>query len=192
MHCQTSTGDSSGPTALRFFILHSVFFTFSLLMQFTSSLTTSASSVLGSLSFFLFISFSKYAFHLFNTASEFTITLLFSSFITLVCRTSFPALSLWPSQSVQLLFTFFCFQCCITNRHMHIFSPSQLPSLPYFSFIYLFSIFISYFVPCFLCLFLFFYALLNFLIPPPCLPVFFSFFKCHSQYSFSCFVPLIR
>ena len=54
-------------------------------------------------------------------------------------------------------------------------------------FVYLFSIFISYFVPCFLCLFLFSYALLNFLISPLCLLVFFSFPKCHSQYSFSCF-----
>ena len=48
-------------------------------------------------------------------------------------------------------------------------------------------------------LFLLFYTLLNFVIPPPCLPVSFSFSKCHSQYSFSCFssyfcyfVPLMR
>ena len=33
----------------------------------------------------------------------------------------------------------------------------------------------------------FFYALLNFLIPPPCLPISFSFPKCHPQHSFSCF-----
>ena len=48
-------------------------------------------------------------------------------------------------------------------------------------FVNLFTIFISCFVPCFLCLFLFFYVLLNFLILPPCLPVSFSFPKCHSQ-----------
>ena len=85
MHFQTSTGNSSGPIALPFFILLSAFFTSSLLTQFTSSLTTSGSSVLGSLLFFSFISFSKYSFHLFNTASEFIITLPFSSFITLTC-----------------------------------------------------------------------------------------------------------
>ena len=77
----------------RILVLLSAFFT-SLLTQFTSSLTTSASSILGSLLFSSFISFSKYSFHLFNTASEFTITLPFSSFITLTCCTSFPALSL--------------------------------------------------------------------------------------------------
>ena len=60
---------------------------------------------------------------------------------------------------------------------MHVPSPSQLPSLLCSSFfvVDLFSIFISYFVPCFLCLFLLFYVLLNFLIPPPCLLVSFSF-----------------
>ena len=90
MHFQTQ----SGPIALPFFILLSAFFT-SFLTQFTSSLTTSVSSVLGSLLFFLFISFSKYSFHLFNTASEFIITLTFSSIITLTCCTSFPARSLY-------------------------------------------------------------------------------------------------
>ena len=94
MHFQTSTGNSSGPTALLFFVLLSAFFTSSLLTQFTSSLTISGSSVLRSLLFSSFFSFSKYSFHLFNTASEFTITLPFSSFITLTCCTSFPALSL--------------------------------------------------------------------------------------------------
>ena len=93
MHFQTSIGNSSGPTALLFFILLKAFFT-SQLMQFTSSLTISASSVLGSLLFFLFISFSKWSFYLLNTASEFTTTLSFLSFITLTCCTSFPALSL--------------------------------------------------------------------------------------------------
>ena len=38
--------------------------------------------------------FSKYSFHLFYTASEFTITLPYSSFITLTCCSSFPTLSL--------------------------------------------------------------------------------------------------
>ena len=94
MHFQTSTGNSSGPTALPFFILLSAFFTSSLLMQFTFSLTTFASSVLEPLLFSLFISFSKYSFHFFNTASKFTITLPFSFFITLTCCMSFPALSL--------------------------------------------------------------------------------------------------
>ena len=94
MHFQTSTGNSSGPTALPFFILLSAFFTSSLLTQFTSSLTTSASSVLGFLLFSSFFSFSKYSFYLFNTASKFTITLPFSSLITLTCCTSFPALFL--------------------------------------------------------------------------------------------------
>ena len=95
MHFQTSTGNSSVPTALPFFILLSAFFTSFLLTQFTSSLTTYGSSILGSLLFFSFISFSKYSFHLFNTASKFTIALSFSSFITLTCCTSFPALFLF-------------------------------------------------------------------------------------------------
>ena len=53
MHFQTSTGNSSGPTALPFFILLNAFFTSSLLAQFTSSLNTSTSYVLfiGSLLF---------------------------------------------------------------------------------------------------------------------------------------------
>ena len=65
----------------------SAFFTSSLLTQFTSLLTTSAFSVLGFLLFPSFISVSKYSFQFFNTASEFTITLPFSSFITLTCCT---------------------------------------------------------------------------------------------------------
>ena len=113
MHFQTSTGNSSFPTALPFFIFLSAFFTFSLLMQFTSFLTTSASSVLGSLLFFTFISFSKHSFHLVSSASEFTITLPFSSFITPTCWKSFPALSLrlaklcnfFPPFFVQKIFT---------------------------------------------------------------------------------------
>ena len=40
-----------------------------------------------------------------------------------------------PSQSVQLLLTFFCFQSIIQNPHTHVPSPSQLPSLPYSSFL---------------------------------------------------------
>ena len=94
MHFQTSTGKLSGPMALPFFIFLSAFFSSSVLTQFTTSLTTSASSVLGFLLFSSFISFSKYSFHLFNIASVFTITLPFLSFITLTCCTSFPALFL--------------------------------------------------------------------------------------------------
>ena len=142
MHFPASTGNSSGPAALPFFIvLSSFFFTSFLLTQFTSSLTTFASSVLGSQLFSSFISFSKYSFHLFDTASEFTITLPFLSFITLTCCTSFPALSL-PSQSVQLLFTFFCFQSSIqivirtSLRHCNC-----LLCLTLLIFVYLFSIF---------------------------------------------------
>ena len=48
-------------------------------------INTSVSSLLGSLSFSMFISFSKYSFHLSNTASELTITLLYSSFIIFTC-----------------------------------------------------------------------------------------------------------
>ena len=113
MHFQTSTGNSSGPTALSFFILLSAFFTSSQLTQFTSLLITSASSVQGFLLFSSFISFSKYPFHLFNSASEFTITLPFSFFITLTCCTSFPALSL-----------------CLTNLY-NSFSPSFVSNLAY-------------------------------------------------------------
>ena len=63
----------------------------------TESLGQRSSSVLGSLSFFLLISFSKYFFHLFNTVSKLTITLPFSFFITFTCCTSFPAVSLCPA-----------------------------------------------------------------------------------------------
>ena len=100
----------------------------------------------------------------------------------------FPCSVSLPSQSVKLFLTFFCFQSSIqivirtSLRHCNC-----LLYLTFLFFVDLFSTFISYFVPCFLCLFLFFYTLLNFLIPPPCLPVSFSFSKCHSQYSFSCF-----
>ena len=178
------------PNRFIFSILLSAFFTSSLLIQFTFSLTTSGSSVLGSLLFSSFINFSKYFFHLFNTASEFAVTLPFSFFITLTCCTSFPVLSL-----------------CLANRY-YSFSPSFVFNLAYkliyarlfaiatafftlLFFVDLFTLFISYFIPCFLCLFLFFYALLNFIIPPPCLPVSFSFLKCHSQYSFSCTVSAV-
>ena len=43
---------------------------------------------------FLVYHFLKVLLHFFNIASEFTITLPFSSFITLMCCISFPALSL--------------------------------------------------------------------------------------------------
>ena len=182
MHFQTSTGNSSGPTALPFFILLSAFFTSSLLTQFTSSLTTSASSVLSSLSFSLFISFSKYSFHLFNTASELTSHYHFYPSKSHVLNI-FSCSVYLPSQSVQFLLTFFCFQSSIqiiicTSLCHH----NCLLCLTLLFFVDLFRIVISYFVSCFLCLFLFFYALLYFLIPPP-----FLFPKCHSQHSFSCF-----
>ena len=155
-------------------------------MQFTSSLTTSASSVLGSLLFSSYISFSKYSFHLFNTASKLTMTLPFSSFKTLTCYTSFPALSL-----------------CLANLY-NSFSPSFVSNFSYkLSYACTFAIATAFFALLFYSLYIFllfsslilshvffasfFYALLNFLIPPPCLFVSFSFPKCHSQYSFSCF-----
>ena len=183
MHFQTSTGNSSG---LPFFILLSAFFTSSLLIQFTSSLTTPASSVLESMLFSSFISFSKYSFHLFKTASEFTIALPFSSFITLTCCTSFPALSL-----------------CLANLYNSS-SPSFVSNQAYkLSYAHPFAIATAFFALIFFSLWIFlvfsflilshaffasfFYALLNHPIPPPCLPVSFSFPKCHSQHSFSCF-----
>ena len=113
MQFQTFTRNSSGPTALPFFILLSTYFTSSLLTQFTSSFTTSALSVLGFLLFSSFISFSKYSVHLFVIASEFTITLPFSSFIILTCCTSFPALSL-----------------CLANLY-NSFTPSFVSNLAY-------------------------------------------------------------
>ena len=113
MHFQTSTGNSSSPTTLPFFILLSAFFPSFLLSQFTSLLTTSAFSVLESLLFSSFISFFKYSFHLFNPAFEFTITLPFSSFITLTCYTTFPALSL-----------------CLANLY-NFFLPSFVSNLAY-------------------------------------------------------------
>ena len=110
----------------------------SLLIQFTSSLTTSTSSVLGSLLFSSFISFSEYTFHLFNTASEFTMTLPFSSFITLTCCTSFPALSL-----------------CLANLY-NSFLPSFVPNLAYkFSYARPFAFATPFFVLLFFYLYIF-------------------------------------
>ena len=76
------------------------------------------------------------------------------------------------SQSVQLLFIFFCFQSAYKFLYARPFAiATAFFALLFFFFIHLFTFFIFYFVLCFLCLFLFFYALLNFLIPPPCLHV---------------------
>ena len=113
MHFQISTGNSSGPTALLFFnfpecILH--FFSTDTIYLFVNHFCF---SVLGSLSFSSFISFSKYSFHLFSTASELTISLPFSFFIILTWCTSFPALSL-----------------CLANLH-NSFSPSFVSHLAY-------------------------------------------------------------
>ena len=118
--------ENSSPTALPFFIFLSAFFTFSLLTQCTSSLTTHV----------LYI---------------------------------FPALSLCLANLYNSFSPFFCFQSSIQI----VISTSLCLILLFF--VELFSIFISYFVPCILCLFPFFYTLLNFLIPPPCLPVSFFF-----------------
>ena len=131
MHFQTSIGNSSGEPLYLFL---SFFFTSFLLTQFTSSLTTSGSSVLGSLLFSSFISFSKYSFHLFNTASEFTITLPFSSFITLTCCTSFPALFLCLANLYNSFSPSFVSNLH-TNYHTHVPLTLQLPSLPYSSFL---------------------------------------------------------
>ena len=100
----------------------------------------------------------------------------------------FPCSVSLPSQSVQFLLTFFCFQSSIqivirtSLRHCNC-----LLCLTFLFFVDLFSIFISYFIPCFLRLFLFFYAFLNYLIPPLCLSVSFAFPKWHSQHNLSCF-----
>ena len=134
MHFQTSTTNSSGPTALPFFILLNAFFTSYLLTQFTSLLTTSASSVLGSLSFSSFISFSKYSFHLFNTASELIITLPFLFFKTITCCTSFPALFLCLANLYNSFLPCFVSNLAYKSSYARP-SPSQLPSLPYSSFL---------------------------------------------------------
>ena len=66
-----------------------------------------------------------------------------------------------------------------------------MPFLPYTSFLFTsFYYFHSLFFPCFLGLFLFFYTLLYFLIPPPCLPISFWFPKCHSQHSSAVFLSI--
>ena len=86
-----------------------------------------------------------------------------------MCSASFPALSLCLANLYNSFSPSFVSNLAHTNCHTHIPLPLQLAYLPYTFFcVDLFSIFIFYFVPCFLCLFLFFYALLNFLIPPPC------------------------
>ena len=82
----------------------------------------------------------------------------------------FPCSVSLPSQSVQLLFIFFCFQYSIQIFiRTSLCHRNCLLCLALLFFVDLFTFFISYFVPYFLCLFLFFYAVLNFLIPPPCL-----------------------
>ena len=122
MHFQTSTGNSFGPTALPFFILLSAFFTSSLLTQFSSSLTTSASSVLGPLLFSLFINFSKVllpsVYHCLRIYHNITVFIL----ITFTCCTSFPALSLsaWPIRTVP--FHLLLFPIYDTNLHTHVLS----------------------------------------------------------------------
>ena len=186
MHFQTSTGNSSGPTALPFFIFLSAFFTSSLLTQFTSSLTNSALSVLGFLSFSSFIGFSKYSFHLFNSASEFTITLPFSSFITLTYYTSFPALSLFLADLYNSFSPSFVSNLAYKLSYARPYTiTTAFFALLFFSF-YIFLLFSSLILSHDLFA-SFFFALLNFLIPPLCLPVFFLFPKCHSQHIFSCF-----
>ena len=168
MHFQTSTGNSSGPTALPFFILFSAFFTSPLLTNFRSSLTTSASSVPASLSFSSFISFSKYSFHLSNTASELTITLTYSSFITFMCYTSFPTLFL-----------------CLANLY-NSFSPSFLSNLPYkSSYARPFAIATAFFALLFFSLYLFSSSLFNLLFYPMLSsPLSFLLFSSISSYAY--------
>ena len=171
MHFQTSSGNSSGPTALPFLILLSALFTSSILTQFTSSLTASASSVLGFLSFCSFMSFAKYPFHLFNTA----FTLPYSSFITFTCCTTFPlCLFAQPicttSQSSIQIFILMS----LRHRNLRL-------CLTLFFFVHFFIIFILFYPMLSLPL-SFFYALLYFLIPPSYFPISFLFPKCHSQH----------
>ena len=181
MRLQTSTGNSSGLTALPFFILPSAFPTSPLPTQSISSSTTSASPVPGSLPFSSFISLSKHSFHLLSV-SEHTITLPFLSFINLTCCTSFSAPPLYPANlhnSLSPSSTFNpAYKLSYEVRLRHCNRILCLTPPPFL--VDLFNIFISYLVPCFLRLFLLFHALLNLLISLPCLPVSFPPPKCHS------------
>ena len=163
MHFQISIGNLSGPTALSFFILLSAFFTSSLLKQFTSLFTTSTSSVQGSLLFFSFINFSKYFFHLFNTASKLTITLQYLFFITLTCYASFSTLSLCLANLYNSFSPSFVSNLEYKSLYVRPFAiaTASLPALLFF--VDFFTIFISYFVHCFLHLYRFFMLSCTFL-----------------------------
>ena len=187
MHFQTSTGNSSGPTTLPSSILLSAFYTSSLLTQFTSSLTTSASSVLRTLLFSSFISFAKYSFHLFNNPSEFIITFPFSSFITLTCCTSFPA----PSLCLANLYNFISLSFVSNQAYKSSYACSFAIATTFFALLFFFLYIFLVFSSLILSHAFFFYALLNFLISSPCLPVFFLFPKCHSQNSLRCFFSIL-
>ena len=112
MHFQISTGNSCGPTALPFSILLNSF----LILHFFSSDTIylfvnhfcfffPRVSVISS-----FISFSKYSFYFFNSASEFIIHYRIHPLQFLRAAHLFPLVSVCTSsQSVQFLLTFFCF-----------------------------------------------------------------------------------
>ena len=186
MHFQTSTGNSSGPTALPFFILLSAFFSSTLLTQFTFLLTTSAFFFLGSRSFFSFISFPKYFFQLFNTACEHIITLPFLFIITFTRWTSFIALSLCLAN----LYNFFPPPFVYNLAYKSSYAPPFPIATAFFDILffslYIFLVFSSFILSHTFCA-SFFYALLYFLIPPPCFPISFSFLKCYPQHSLSCF-----
>ena len=114
-----------------------------LLIQFTSWLTTSAFSVLGSLLFLIYQFFKVgYSFHLFNTASELTIILPYSSFKTLTCCTSFLVLSLYLASLYNSFSPFFS-NLAHKSSYAHPFAiVTAFFALPFFS-LYIFLLFSS-------------------------------------------------
>ena len=104
-------------------------------------------------------------------------TVSFTSYISCTSRTYFFAI---PDFLIQVAHTFspfliFSYFFAIPDLRTSLCHCNCLLCLTLLFFVHLLTFFISCFVPCFLCLFLLFYALLYFLIPPPCLPVSFSF-----------------
>ena len=143
MHFQTSTGNLSGPTALPFFIFLCVFFTSSLLAQFYLFINhffflRSKLSVI-----FLVYQFLKVLLlsllHCLQIYYDITVFILYNTHMLYIFSCS---VSL-PSQSVQLIFTFFCFQSSIQIFiHTSFCHRNCLLCLLFFS-LYIFLVFLS-------------------------------------------------
>ena len=130
MHFQTFTGNSFGATALPFFIFLGAFFTSSLLTRFNSSLTTSASSVLGlcyfprssvsestpSISLTLptvFILYNPHVLYIFPCSVSLRLANLYNSFSpSFVSNLAYKSLYARPFAIATAFFALLFFFCC--------------------------------------------------------------------------------